>query len=157
MIIGEAPGTKEDEHGIPFCGDSGKLLDMMFETIGLARDKNIFISNTIYWRPPANRNPNFEELAICYPFMAKMIELLNPKLIILVGAVAAKNLLGYIKPMAQLRQQIIPFSHPKTNQNFPTITIYHPAFLLRQPQQKKNMWLDLQFIKKYMLEYNIKT
>ncbi|CAN0576703.1 unnamed protein product, partial [Ectocarpus sp. 12 AP-2014] len=109
LLIGEAPGATEDKQGIPFCGESGKLLDKMLKTIGLDRVRNIYITNTIFWRPPANRRPTPEEIKICSPFVEKHIQLLAPKLIILIGGTAATALLGKKESITYIRENYYPY------------------------------------------------
>jgi uracil-DNA glycosylase family 4 len=145
MLMGEAPGAKEDEAGRPFCGESGKLLDLMLKAIDLSRHKNCYITNSIFWRPPANRKPTSEEIAICRPFVEKHIELFAPKLLILVGATAVESVLGIKSPMSHLRTKPHIFKHAKLG-DIKTVVIFHPAYLLRQPLQKREMWIDLLFI-----------
>lgn len=150
MAVGEAPGANEDEQGIPFCGQSGKLLDNIFKTIGLSRKDNLFITNTVFWRPPGNRRPTPEEIDACRPFLEKMIFLLQPKLIIVVGSTAIESLLR-IKSvsMNSLRTQNHLYSNCYLGSNTIEATaIFHPAYLLRQPAQKKAMWFDILKISK---------
>jgi uracil-DNA glycosylase family 4 len=147
MVIGEAPGANEDEEGIPFCGMSGKLLDKMFESIGLSRDKNIYITNSIFWRPPGNRRPTPEESNICLPFVEKHIGIFKPKLIILVGSTAAYALLQTIDPITKLRQSFHSYQNRYLTDEVPVAIIFHPSYLLRQPKQKKTTWFDLLKIK----------
>ncbi|AZL15041.1 uracil-DNA glycosylase [Rickettsiales endosymbiont of Stachyamoeba lipophora] len=156
LMIGEAPGAQEDLEGRPFCGDSGKLLNMMLERIGLSRDKNFFITNTVFWRPPGNRRPTNEELELCRPFLEKIIALMKPKLIIMVGSVSTFNLTGLNLNMNQLRSQTIEYTNSYLEQKIKCFTIFHPAFLLRQPSQKKSTWFDLLKIKQYILNNHIK-
>lgn len=152
MMIGEAPGASEDEQGIPFCGESGKLLDNIVKSIGLTREENVYISNTIFWRPPANRRPTDEEIAICKPFIEKHIALAKPKLLILVGATAVSALLGKHLQISKIRQEYYQYQNPYFDGTITTTAIFHPAYLLRQPNQKRAMWYDLlkiqQFIEK---------
>lgn len=151
MMIGEAPGATEDEQGIPFCGESGKLLDNVLKSIGLCRKKNFYISNTIFWRPPANRRPTDEEIEICKPFIEKHIALAKPKLLILVGATAVSALLGKHLQISKIRQEYYEYKNPYLEDTIITTALFHPAYLLRQPYQKRAMWYDLlkiqQFIK----------
>jgi uracil-DNA glycosylase len=153
MMIGEAPGASEDEQGIPFCGESGKLLDNIVSSIGLNREKNIYISNSIFWRPPANRRPTDEEIEICKPFIEKHIALAKPKLLILVGATAVSALLGKHLQISKIRQEYYQYKNPYLDDTITTTAIFHPAYLLRQPYQKRSMWYDLlkiqQFIEKF--------
>ncbi|MGL4226485.1 MAG: uracil-DNA glycosylase family protein, partial [Rickettsia sp.] len=111
MLIGEAPGSTEDLKGIPFCGESGNLLDNMLHAIGVSRKNNAYITNTVFWRPPANRQPTLEEVDICRPFVEKHIALINPKLIILVGSTAATSLLGKNSGITKIRQEYYFYSN----------------------------------------------
>lgn len=152
MLVGEAPGAKEDELGIPFCGESGILLDTMLLTIGLSRKENIYITNTVFWRPPANRKPTNQEMEICRPFLEKHIALINPKLIICVGSTAVADLLGDKITISLARNNIYTYQNKYLSEPINTMSIFHPAYLLRQSEKKKDMWFDLikiqQFIKK---------
>ncbi len=147
MLIGEAPGEEESKQGIPFCGASGKLLDTVLNTIEIDRKTNLYITNSVFWRPPANRKPTDEEIAVCRPFVEKQIEIIKPKIIILCGAVACQTILKSKDSMSNLRQKTKEYI---TSNGFTTtcIAIYHPAFLLRNPIAKKAMWADMLFIKK---------
>ena len=109
MVIGEAPGNHEDLQGIPFCGDSGAMLNEMLMSINLHRQKDFYITNVIFWRPPGNRRPTDEELAICRPFFERHIELFAPKVIILVGATAMSSILGVSDPITKVRGQILDY------------------------------------------------
>ncbi|WHQ46823.1 MAG: uracil-DNA glycosylase [Candidatus Midichloria sp.] len=145
MAVGEAPGANEDEQGIPFCGQSGKLLDNIFKSIGLSRKENLFLTNTIFWRPPGNRRPTSEEIDACRPFLEKMVFLLQPKLIIIVGSTAVESLLR-IKPLSMnsLRTKNHLYSNCYLSPNtIEATTIFHPSHLLRRPAQKKVMWFDV--------------
>lgn len=152
MLVGEAPGAKEDELGIPFCGESGILLDTMLLTIGLSRKENIYITNTVFWRPPANRKPTNQEMEICRPFLEKHIALVNPKLIICVGSTAVADLLGDKITISLARNNTYAYQNKYLSKPINTMSIFHPAYLLRQSEKKKDMWFDLikiqQFIKK---------
>jgi len=150
MMIGEAPGASEDLHGIPFCGDSGKLLDNIISSIGLSREKNVYISNTIFWRPPANRRPTDEEIEACRPFIEKHIALAKPKLLILVGATAVSALLGKHLQISKIRQEYYQYQNKFLDDSITTTAIFHPAYLLRQPYQKRSMWYDLLKIKDFL-------
>lgn len=143
MLIGEAPGAKEDEQGIPFCGDSGKLLDKMLASIGVSREKNCYITNTVFWRPPANRAPTQEEIEICRPFVEKHIALVNPKMLILVGSTAVTSLLGNHLKISKIRQEYYNYTNKYLSGPITTTALFHPAYLLRQPMQKKTTWYDL--------------
>ncbi len=151
MVIGEAPGASEDAEGIPFCGLSGKLLDKMLESIGLYRTSNIYITNSIFWRPPGNRRPTPEETNICLPFIEKHIALFNPGLIILVGSTAAVSLLHSIDPISKLRQTFHSYQNRYLSAEIPVAAIFHPSYLLRQPKQKKVTWFDLLKIKEHFM------
>lgn len=143
MLLGEAPGANEDAQGIPFCGESGKLLDNMLNVIGLSRKENIYITNTIFWRPPANRRPTQEEIEICRPFVEKHIALIQPKLLVLVGATAVTSLLGGDLQISKIRQEYYQYQNQYMKHPITTTAIFHPAYLLRQPFQKKASWYDL--------------
>lgn len=154
MFIGEAPGENEDLKGVPFCGVSGRLLDEMIKHIGFTRSGNnatnsFYITNSIFWRPPGNRKPTPEEIAICKPFVEKHIALLQPKVIVLVGATATVSVLGDKGSISVLRNNMQKYYCPHNKVEIATFAIYHPSFLLRQPSQKKNTWFDLLKIKKY--------
>ena len=157
MLIGEAPGASEDEQGIPFCGQSGLLLDKMIESIDLSRTKNAYITNTVFWRPPANRRPTQEEIDICRPFVEKHIALVNPSLIILVGATAATSLLGKHDGISNIRKNAYQYQNEYMEKSVKMMSIFHPAYLLRQPMQKKTTWFDLIGIKSYLRENKIIT
>ncbi|MCL2566523.1 MAG: uracil-DNA glycosylase [Alphaproteobacteria bacterium] len=153
MVIGEAPGADEDEQGEPFVGRSGKLLMSSMASVGLLREK-IFITNTIFWRPPGNRNPTTEEMQLCYPFLARMIEIINPKMIIIVGKVATSNLIKIDMPISKMRGKWYDLSI--NNKNYLATIVFHPSYLLRNPSQKKAMWLDLLEIKDKIQSMEIK-
>lgn len=150
MLIGEAPGASEDQQGIPFCGESGKLLDNMLACVNISRDRNAYITNTIFWRPPANRLPTEEEINICRPFVEKHIALINPSLIILVGNTAATSLLGKNAGVSKIRQEYCTYSNKYIEKPIVTTAIFHPAYLLRQPMQKKATWYDLIKIEQHL-------
>jgi DNA polymerase len=150
MLLGEAPGVEEDEQGIPFCGQSGQLLDNMMSSIGLFRKENIYITNTMFWRPPENRKPTTKEIEICRPFLEKHIALINPKLIIAVGATAAATILGKNFEITKMRRQYFQYTNSYITNSIAVTAIFHPAYLLRQSRQKKNTWYDLLEIKDYI-------
>lgn len=150
MAIGEAPGASEDSQGIPFCGDSGKLLDKMFASIDFSREKNLYITNTVFWRPPNNRRPTNEELDVCRPFVEKHIALIKPKLLILVGATALEALLQVDTPITKARQKFFEYRNQYMDDVIPATPIFHPAYLLRQPNQKKLAWEDLLNIQNWL-------
>jgi len=155
MVIGEAPGNHEDLRGIPFCGDSGELLNSMFKSIGLARDSDYYITNVIFWRPPGNRRPTDEELSICRPFVEKHIELFNPKIIILVGATAMSAILNTNDTISSIRGKFIDFSPSYLSKSTKIFTIFHPSYLMRQPSKKKTAWLDMLKIKEFINQKHV--
>jgi DNA polymerase len=156
MLIGEAPGAEEDATGIPFCGASGKMLDSMLMHIGLSRQKNFYITNTLFWRPPGNRRPTPEELAICKPFVEKHIALIQPKLIILVGGTAVTSVLDSKQTITKIRGQFFDYSNQFLSETIKTTAIFHPSYLLRSPGQKKHAWHDCLTIRKHIKENGIK-
>lgn len=156
MLMGEAPGASEDMQGIPFCGDSGKLLDMMLASVGITRASNLYISNCLFWRPPGNRAPTSEELAICLPFVERHIALIRPKLLILAGATAVFDLLQLKEGITKLRGRPHEYSNQYLEKPIPVSIIFHPSYLLRQPSQKKQAWFDLLKIKHFIQEQGIK-
>jgi DNA polymerase len=141
MLIGEAPGAEEDRQGKPFVGASGKLLDRMLATIGLDRG-SVYITNVIYWRPPGNRAPTQAEMAACQPFLERQIALLQPDLIVFVGGIAARALLGVSEGVTKLRGRRFTYVTPD-GASIPAMVMFHPAYLLRQPAQKRLAWRDL--------------
>lgn len=143
MVIGEAPGADEDIQGKPFVGLSGQLLDKMFATIGLSRQENIYITNIVPWRPPGNRQPTSQEIAQCLPFVQRHIELVRPRLLLLVGGVAAKTILNTNEGIMRLRGRWHEYSSPGIDQPIKCMATFHPAFLLRSPGQKALVWRDL--------------
>lgn len=152
MAIGEAPGANEDETGIPFCGASGQLLDQVLASIELTREKNLYITNSVFWRPPGNRKPTFEENAACLPFVEKHISLIKPKLILLVGSTSASALLNSTETISRLRSKFYQYQNQYLSKSIPVAVIFHPSYLLRQPLQKKTVWYDLLKIKKTFLD-----
>jgi uracil-DNA glycosylase len=147
VLIGEAPGAEEDRRGIPFVGPSGRLLDRMLASIELDRTK-VFISNTIFWRPPGNRSPSSSEVATCMPFVERMIELIDPAVLVALGGPAACALLGQAESVGRLRGRWFSYQTPRLPRPIPTTAIFHPAYLLRSPAQKRLAWRDLLTIKK---------
>lgn len=147
MVIGEAPGEQEDLSGVPFCGRSGQLLDNVLKSIGLTRAENVYISNTIFWRPPGNRTPSPEEVAICAPLVKKHIALKKPKLIILAGGVAS-NVLNSNLSVSKLRGKFHDYHNDYLDAPIPAVVIYHPSYLLRQPGQKAQAWKDMLMVQK---------
>ncbi|HEY7977500.1 MAG TPA: uracil-DNA glycosylase [Rhizomicrobium sp.] len=141
LCIGEAPGRDEDKAGLPFVGRAGKLLDKMLAPIGLDRAKNVYIINVLPWRPPDNRNPDPVEVAKCIPFLRRHIELANPDLIVLLGAVAVKNVMGKTDGIMATRGKWLEYH--VNGRMVPVMPTLHPAYLLRQPAHKKLAWRDL--------------
>tara|TARA_Y100000590_G_scaffold441436_1_gene568146 strand:- start:3255 stop:3974 length:720 start_codon:yes stop_codon:yes gene_type:complete len=147
MIIGEAPGKEEDEKGLPFVGKAGQLLDKMLKAISIARN-DIYITNVIPWRPPDNRTPTDEEILKCLPILQKQIEIMKPKLIFLLGLTAAKAILSTTLSLSKLRGKIHKYKSINMNEETDVLVSYHPAFLLRSPEFKKEAWIDLKLLKK---------
>jgi len=142
MVIGEGAGGREDRIGLPFVGKAGELLDKMLTAIEFDRKTNTFITNVTYWRPPGNRNPTPEELAVCRPFVDRMIELNAPKLILAVGGVSAKSLLQSKTGIMKLRGHWVDYTTPG-GYAVPMLPTFHPAYLLRRPEDKSRAWRDL--------------
>ena len=153
MIVGEGPGANEDIEGLPFVGRAGQLLDKMLQAINLDRTK-VYITNVVNYRPPENRKPTEEEILRYLPFLVKHIEIIKPKILVLLGSTALNSILGSEKVISKARgiwvtKQIGSW---KTN----VIASFHPAYLMRQPDQKKHSWVDLKMIKKKLEDLNIK-
>lgn len=141
LIVGEAPGAEEDARGEPFVGRAGQLLDRMLAAAGLA--DRVFITNTVFWRPPGNRTPTPQEQAQCAPFVERAIELVNPRILLFVGAAAARSMLGREEGILQLRGRWFEWRSSDHSLEKPALPTLHPAFLLRQPLAKKKAWSDL--------------
>ncbi len=142
LVIGEAPGKEEDQQGKPFVGRAGQLLDRMLAAIGRSRTRDTLISNVIYWRPPGNRTPTQAEIAVCKPFVERLIALTQPRAIMLAGGVPTQAMLGAAGIMrARGAWREIALG---SGEKFPALPLFHPAFLLRQPSQKRLAWRDLQ-------------
>lgn len=139
LIVGEAPGAEEDQQGEPFVGRAGKLLDRMLFAIGHDRQRNTYITNICKFRPPGNRDPNSSEVALDRPILERQIELIQPRLIIALGKVAAHTLLGLGEKLGTMRTRL----HRYPGRELPVLVTYHPAYLLRSPQQKAKSWQDL--------------
>lgn len=154
MLIGEAPGADEDRQGKPFVGTSGQLLDKVLATIGLDRhssrpEESVYITNILNWRPPGNRTPSDGEIEVSLPFVEKHITLINPDILVLCGATAARGLLGDRRNISKLRGQWHTY-RPRSldgdsaaGKDIPALVVYHPAYLLRNPVQKRAMWHDM--------------
>ncbi len=146
LFIGEGPGAEEDRQGLPFVGPSGKLLDKMLASIGLDRS-GALISNIVFWRPPGNRTPTSHETAVCMPFVERLIEVVDPKVLVALGGPAAKTLLAQTDGVGRLRGKWFSYSTPGLPRPVAATALYHPAYLLRSPGQKRPTWGDLLEIK----------
>jgi uracil-DNA glycosylase len=144
MLIGEAPGRDEDLQGKPFVGRAGQLLDRMLAAIGLA-ESQVYITNTVYWRPPGNRTPTPEEIEACAPFLVRQIELLSPSILVLLGGAAAKTILGTSEGIMRLRGKWLTYCCG--GRDLPALATLHPAYLLRNPAAKRYAWRDLLMLK----------
>ncbi len=157
MFVGEGPGADEDEQGLPFVGRAGQLLNNMIAAMGLRRE-DVYIANIVKCRPPQNRTPERDECETCIPFLLRQIAAIRPKVIVALGATAARNLLAINSPMGELRGRWYDFRVNVTSQGRPDpggftaklAVTYHPAFLLRDPRQKKETWKDLQMVMQYL-------
>jgi DNA polymerase len=143
MIIGEAPGRDEDEQGKPFVGQSGKLLNLMLESVGLKRS-DVYISNVVFWRPPGNRQPSADEISLCFPYVKKHILLARPKVLFLLGGVAIKTILNTGETISRIRGMPCKFF------DINVIATFHPAYLLRSPGQKSMAFKDCIRMKKLL-------
>jgi DNA polymerase len=145
MFVGEAPGADEDIQGIPFVGRAGQLLTKIIEAIGLTRDQ-VYIANVIKCRPPGNRNPEPDEVDMCEPFLFRQIDAIQPRVIVALGTFAAKALLKTQDPISRLRGRIYEFRGSKL------IPTFHPAFLLRSPERKRDVWEDMKKVRALLQE-----
>jgi uracil-DNA glycosylase family 4 len=143
MVIGEAPGADEDRLGRPFVGRSGQLLDRMLATIGYERQRNAYITNVLFWRPPGNRKPTNEEIAACLPFVWRHIALLKPRVVMLCGGTATSALLARADGIMRLRGRWFTLEGEGLLAPVPALATYHPSFLLRSPARKGEAWRDL--------------
>jgi uracil-DNA glycosylase len=153
MIIGEGPGANEDKEGIPFVGRAGQLLDKMLESINLNR-KNVYITNVVNYRPPENRKPTDEEIKRYLPYLTRHIEIISPKILVLLGSTALNTIIGNEIVISKARGKWV--EKKIGNTKLLIIASFHPAFLMRQPDQKKMAWIDLKMIKKKITELKIK-
>ncbi len=151
LFIGEGPGAEEDRQGLPFVGPSGKLLDAMMASVGLDRS-SVLISNIVFWRPPGNRTPTTQETAVCMPFVERLIELVDPKILVALGGPAAKSLLAQTDGVGRLRGKWFSYSTPGLARPIEATALYHPAYLLRSPGQKRVTWMDWLDIKRKLEE-----
>jgi uracil-DNA glycosylase len=152
MFVGEGPGADEDTQGEPFVGRAGQLLNNMIKAMGLRRE-DVYIANIVKCRPPANRQPERDECETCSPFLMRQIAAIRPKVMVALGATAAKNLLAINAPMTELRGRWYDFKPAGTDPSWEGARLavtYHPAFLLRDPRQKGEAWKDLQMVMKYL-------
>lgn len=146
LIIGEAPGADEDRQGEPFVGRAGQLLTQMLRAIGLAREE-VFIANILKCRPPNNRDPKIEEVQACQSYLHRQIELLEPKIILALGRIAAHSLLNSATPIGKMRGKLYHLE----KYNIPLVVTYHPAYLLRSPKEKRKVWEDLKFARQQVV------
>ncbi len=144
LFVGEGPGAEEDARGEPFVGKAGKLLDAMMAAVGIQRGEGVYIANTVKCRPPLNRTPELSELAACFPYLARQIELIRPKLIVALGRPAAQSLLNTDIRIASARGKCFDYD------GIPVVVTYHPAYLLRNPMDKAKAWEDLCFARQQM-------
>jgi DNA polymerase len=150
MLVGEAPGREEDEQGVPFVGAAGQLLTRILEAIGTKREQ-VYIANAVLCRPPENRNPEPDEVAACRPFLEEQIRLVSPRVIVTLGTFAAQVILETDEPISKLRGR---WHVAHGTRVMPT---FHPAFLLRQPQRKRDVWEDMQKVRDYLASGSLET
>jgi len=155
MIVGEAPGADEDRLGKPFVGVSGQLMDRMFDAIGMSRERDLYITNILFWRPPGNRTPTLAEQAICMAFTRRHIELAQPKVLVLAGGTAAKSVLDTTEGIMRLRGKWTSLNLDDGSA-VPTLPTFHPAYLLRTPASKRQSWSDLLSLDKKLRELGIR-
>lgn len=151
LVVGEGPGADEDAQGMPFVGRAGKLLDEMLKSIGRSRhesaaEKSVYIANVVKCRPPANRDPENDEVEACRPYLDQQIRLIQPKLIVALGRIAAQRLLSTDEPLSKLRGSTFHYGPERT----PVIITYHPAYLLRSPGEKAKSWSDLKRVHQFL-------
>lgn len=146
LIIGEAPGADEDRQGEPFVGRAGQLLTQMLRAIGLAREE-VFIANILKCRPPNNRDPKADEVSACQAYLHRQIELLEPKIVLALGRIAAHSLLNSDRPIGKMRGKLYHLE----KDNIPLVVTYHPAYLLRSPKEKRKVWEDLKFARQQII------
>ena len=155
MIVGEAPGADEDRLGKPFVGVSGQLMDRMFDAIGMGRERDLYITNILFWRPPGNRTPTLAEQAVCMAFTRRHIELARPKVLVLAGGTAAKSVLDTTEGIMRLRGKWTSLSLDDGSA-VPTLPTFHPAYLLRTPASKRQSWSDLLSLDKKLRDLGIR-
>lgn len=144
VVVGEAPGANEDRTGLPFVGQAGKLLDLLLASVGLSRKENVYICNVLKCRPPGNRNPNPDEIALCSPYLRRQIALVSPAAILAVGTFAAQLLTGSNRPLGKLRGEVYSY------EGVPLVVSYHPAALLRNAGWTRATWDDLQLLRQVL-------
>ncbi len=147
MLIGEAPGQEEDQQGVPFVGPAGQLLTKIIKSIGLRRDQ-VYITNVVKCRPPRNRNPEDEEITKCQPFLERQVDSVQPKIICALGRVATQSLLSTDKGISSVRGKIFSYRGTKL------VPTYHPAFLLRNTEKKRECWEDMKLIRRLLHEHS---
>ena len=152
MLVGEGPGSNEDQEGLPFVGRAGALLDKMLASIDLDR-KSVYITNVVNYRPPENRRPTDEEIKKYLPYLKKHIEIINPKIVVLLGSTAMNALIGNDEVISKVRGKWIDKKFGECSTSL--IVTFHPAFLMRQPAQKQMAWIDLKMIRERKLQLKI--
>lgn len=145
VLIGESPGAEEDRRGLPFVGPGGQLLDKMLGSISLDRNK-VFLSNIVFWRPPGNRTPTAQEVGLCMPFVERLIELVDPEILIILGGLAAKSMLAKTSGVTRLRGKWYTYSTPRLSRPVQATVLFHPSYLLSSPIHKREAWQDLLMI-----------
>jgi len=155
MIVGEAPGADEDRLGKPFVGVSGQLMDRMFSAIGMSRERDLYITNILFWRPPGNRTPTLSEQAICLAFTRRHIELAKPKIVVLAGGTAVKAVLNTTEGITRLRGKWTTLMLDDGSE-VPALPTFHPAYLLRTPASKRQSWQDLLALDKRLRELGVR-
>jgi DNA polymerase len=145
MFVGEAPGADEDIHGIPFIGRAGQLLTKIIEAIGMTRE-DVYIANVIKCRPPQNRNPEPDEVETCEPFLFRQIDIIQPKVIVALGKFGAQTLLRTLDPISRLRGRVFEYRGAKL------IPTFHPAYLLRNPSSKREVWEDMKLVRQLLTD-----
>jgi uracil-DNA glycosylase family 4 len=146
MFVGEAPGAEEDKQGVPFVGASGQLLNKMLSKLGLRREE-VYIANILKSRPPGNRDPEADEIAACLPFLDKQIKAIRPRVIVILGRIAAHALLGTKEPITRLR------GHWQRYHDIRVMPTFHPSYLLRMPQERRKTWDDMQQVMEYLADH----
>lgn len=155
MIVGEAPGADEDRLGKPFVGVSGQLMDRMFSAIGMSRERDLYITNILFWRPPGNRTPTLAEQATCLAFTRRHIELARPKIVVLAGGTAVKAVLNTTEGITRLRGKWTTLTLDDGSE-VPALPTFHPAYLLRTPASKRQSWADLLSLDKRLKELGVR-